>query len=178
MNTNSTAQLPDIIAPDLDVLFCGLNPGLGSAINGHHFMNKSNRFWKVLHLSGFTTEIIEAKNDRDLLKYGCGLTSAVARATTKASELSKGEFKKNVNLLEKKIMLNRPRFIAFLGKAAYAEISGKKKLDWGEQDEVFAGAKVWVLPNTSGLNRNFSLQELVESFSLLHKKMIKRKDDL
>lgn len=159
--------LPDILAPDLKVIFCGLNPGLGSATKGHHFMNKSNRFWKVLQLSGFTHDIIEAENDRDLLKYGCGITSAVARATTKASELSKGEFKKDAKLLEKKILKNNPQFIAFLGKAAYAEISGKKNLDWGLQDETFGGAKVWVLPNPSGLNRNFSLQALVKNYALL-----------
>lgn len=173
----STQTLPDILAPDLKVIFCGLNPGLGSATKGHHFMNKSNRFWKVLHLSGFTTELIEAQNDRDLLKYSCGLTSAVARATTKASELSKGEFKKNVKILEKKILLNRPDVIAFLGKAAYAEISGKKDLNWGEQGETFAGAEVWVMPNTSGLNRNFGLQELVESYTLLYKKTKKKRHD-
>ncbi len=161
--------LPDIIAPNLKVLFCGLNPGLGSAINGHHFMNKSNRFWKVLHLSGFTEEMIEAKNDRHLLNYGCGITTAVARATTKASDLSKGEFRKEAKVLEKKILENRPAVIAFLGKAAYSEISSSKEINWGLQDEKFGGAKVWVLPNPSGLNRNFSLEALVENYSQLQR---------
>lgn len=166
--------LPDILALNLKVVFCGLNPGLSSANHGHHFMNKSNRFWKVLHLSGLTKEIIEAQNDRDLLKYKFGLTSAVARATTKASEITKGEFKKDVKVLEEKIRYSTPHVIAFLGKAAYHEISGKKILDWGLQDELFAGATVWILPNTSGLNRNFSLDALVENFSQLQKHLVKK----
>jgi TDG/mug DNA glycosylase family protein len=162
--------LPDILAPKLKVVFCGLNPGLGSAMKGHHFMNKSNRFWKALHLSGFTKEILEAENDRDLLDYKCGLTSAVSRATIKASELSKGDFKEEAKILEKKILKYKPAFIAFLGKAAYLEISGKKKIEWGLQYEEFGGSKVWVLPNPSGLNRNFSLDELVRFYSELRKK--------
>ncbi|MEA9356256.1 G/U mismatch-specific DNA glycosylase [Bacteriovorax sp. PP10] len=165
--------LPDLIQPKLKIVFCGLNPGLGSAKKGHHFMNKSNRFWKVLHLAGFTDQILEAKNDIDLLNYGYGITSAVSRATKKASDLSKGEFQKEAKILEKKILKNRPVFIAFLGKAAYVEISGKREIDWGLQDEEFGGAKVWVLPNPSGLNRNFSLEALVKSYSQLRKKSLK-----
>jgi TDG/mug DNA glycosylase family protein len=165
----STQLLPDILSKDLKIVFCGLNPGLTSAEGGHHFMNRSNRFWKVLHLSGLTPDQIAPENDRTILDYGYGLTTAVARPTISAVELSKSEFGSASLSLEKKILHYHPQYIAFLGKAAYAEISGIKNLQWGPQDSLFAGSKVWILPNPSGLNRNFDLQELIKTYGALRK---------
>jgi TDG/mug DNA glycosylase family protein len=159
--------LPDIIAPGLKIIFCGLNPGLSAAVGGHHFLNRSNRFWKVLHLSGLTSRQIDPREDRQILSYGYGLTAAVPRATVSAAEVSRRELAGAAKALEKKIIKYRPRWLAFLGKAAYAEITGEKDLQWGEHASRFGGARVWVLPNPSGLNRNFGLAALVESYQAL-----------
>ncbi|WP_347217633.1 G/U mismatch-specific DNA glycosylase [Chryseobacterium sp.] len=154
-------MLTDIITSNLDVIFCGINPGLKSSNDGHHFSGRSNRFWKVLHLSGFTPYEIEAVNDTVILEFGCGLTTAVARATSRADELSKEEFDDALEIFKTKITEYQPQHLAFLGKAAYKAFSKKKEIQWGAQSEDFCGANVWVLPNTSGLNRGFSLDDLV-----------------
>lgn len=157
-------MLTDIIDHHLDVIFCGINPGLKSADDGHHFSGKSNRFWKVLHQSGFTSYEIEPINDTHILNSGYGLTTAVARATSRADELSKEEFDQALDTFKAKITEFQPKYIAFLGKAAYKAFSKKKEISWGPQYEDFCGAKVWVLPNTSGLNRGFSLSDLVSAY--------------
>ncbi|ROH87453.1 G/U mismatch-specific DNA glycosylase [Chryseobacterium cucumeris] len=154
-------MLTDIISTHLNIIFCGINPGLKSSNDGHHFSGRSNRFWKVLHQAGFTSYEIEAMNDTSLLDFGYGLTTAVARATSRADELSKEEFDESLESFKLKITKYQPKYIAFLGKAAYKAFSKKKEILWGEQSEDFCGAKVWVLPNTSGLNRGFSLDSLV-----------------
>jgi len=154
-------MLTDIITHGLDVIFCGINPGLKSADDGHHFSGRSNRFWRVLHQSGFTPYEIEAVNDTSILDFGYGLTTAVARATSRADELSKEEFDDSLEAFKAKITEFKPKYVAFLGKAAYKAFSKKKEIAWGQQSEDFCGARVWVLPNTSGLNRGFSLDDLV-----------------
>ncbi|MBL3547742.1 MULTISPECIES: G/U mismatch-specific DNA glycosylase [unclassified Chryseobacterium] len=157
-------MLTDIIAVHLNVIFCGINPGLKSADEGHHFSGRSNRFWRVLHQSGFTPYEIQAVNDTSILDFGYGLTTAVARATSRADELSKEEFDESLEAFTVKITEFQPRYIAFLGKAAYKAFSKKKEILWGKQSDDFCGARVWVLPNTSGLNRGFSLDDLVTSY--------------
>jgi len=159
-----STMLTDIIATNLDVIFCGINPGLKSADDGHHFSGRSNRFWKVLHQSGFTPYEVQAVNDTSILDFGYGLTTAVARATSRADELSKEEFDESLEAFKVKMTKFQPRYVAFLGKAAYQAFSKKKEILWGHQSEDFCGAKVWVLPNTSGLNRGFSLDDLVASY--------------
>jgi len=157
-------MLTDIISKNLTVIFCGINPGLKSAEDGHHFSGKSNRFWKVLHQAGFTSYQIDAINDKNILEFGYGLITAVARATSRADELSKEEFADSLQLFKAKMTELQPKYIAFLGKAAYKAFSGKKQIMWGPQSENFCGSKVWVLPNTSGLNRGFSLNDLVKAY--------------
>ncbi|RKR05765.1 G/U mismatch-specific uracil-DNA glycosylase [Flavobacterium sp. 90] len=161
-------MLTDIIAKDLKVLFCGINPGLKSASDGHHFSGRSNRFWKVLHQAGFTPQQIEPENDFIILELGYGLTTAVARPTTRADELSKEEFSDSIQIFKSKINQFQPQYIAFLGKAAYKAFSGKKQILWGLQEEEFCGSKVWVLPNPSGLNRGFMLDDLVSHYTELY----------
>lgn len=160
--------LPDILAKDLTVVFCGINPGLSSAAAGHHFAGRSNRFWRVLHLAGFTPGEIRAEDDRALLTYGCGLTAAVARPTVRADELSRHEFIAASTALQQKIERYAPRYIAFLGKVAYSAISRQREVQWGPQPADFAGAKAWVLPNPSGLNRAFKLDDLVQAYRQLY----------
>lgn len=160
--------LPDILASDLAVIFCGINPGQTTADAGHHFVNRSNRFWRVLHAAGFTPLEIQPQDDRSILDYGYGLTTAVARPTRRAGELSRDELELAAPVLERKLRKLRPRTVAFLGKAAYAAILGSADVSWGAQTAPFAGAAVWVLPNPSGLNRGFSFDALVSAYRALH----------
>ena len=160
--------LPDIIRPELDVLFCGLNPGLTSATAGHSFANRSNRFWRVMHLAGFTPVQLRPEDDRTLLEYRCGLTTAAPRPTVSAGELSRNEFTAGAAALETKIKTYAPRYVAFLGKPAYAAITGQRQLSWGRQSDRFGDAQVWILPNPSGLNRAFQLDALVAAYRELH----------
>ncbi|SDG90994.1 G/U mismatch-specific uracil-DNA glycosylase [Dyadobacter soli] len=159
------AMLTDILAENLTVVFCGINPGLKSAIDGHHFSGRSNRFWRVLYLAGFTPYEIAAKDDRSILAFGYGLTTAVERPTVRADELSLSEFRDSFRAFEQKMHAFKPRYIAFLGKAAYQGFSRQKVVNWGMQDGKIAGANIWVLPNPSGLNRGFSLQALVNAYA-------------
>jgi TDG/mug DNA glycosylase family protein len=85
-------RLPDLLRKDLDVVFCGINPALSAAQAGHPFSSRSNRFWRVLHLAGFTPHLIQPESDRTILQYGCGLTAAVGRPTVRANELTSHEF--------------------------------------------------------------------------------------
>lgn len=159
--------LSDVIAPGLTVLFCGINPALSAARSGHHFSNRSNRFWKVLHRSGFTPQLLSSEDDTSILKYGYGLTAAVARPTVRASDLARGEFHLAVEALELKIRRYHPRFLAFLGKPAYAAITHQRSVAWGPQPDMWH-SRIWVLPNPSGLNRAFSFEQLVDAYRALH----------
>ncbi|MGW9947855.1 TDG/mug DNA glycosylase family protein [Rhizobium leguminosarum] len=156
--------MSEILAPDLSVVFCGLNPALSAVRDGHNFSNPSNRFWRVLHLAGFTPRLLQADEERELLHYGCGLTSAVSRPTKSASELKRQDYLSTAPVLENKIRKFAPANLAFLGKAAYAAISLRADVEWGRQPETFAGAAVWLLPNPSGLNRAFTLTTLTEHY--------------
>ncbi|HEY0340043.1 MAG TPA: G/U mismatch-specific DNA glycosylase [Steroidobacteraceae bacterium] len=159
-----TPHLPDILAKDLTVVFCGINPALSAAVAGNHFVSGSNRFWRVLHLAGFTPVQIRPEDDRTILKYGYGLTAAVDRPTRSAGELARAEFTRAAVGLERKIRRFSPRALAFLGKAAYAGMTRSEGVPWGRQGEPFAGVDTWVLPNPSGLNRAFTLQALVAAY--------------
>jgi TDG/mug DNA glycosylase family protein len=163
-NNNPIQGLPNILAKGLSVVFCGINPGMRSAALGHPFVNRSNRFWRVLHRSGFTPEEILPQNACSLLDFGCGLTSAVARPTVGANDLKKNDFIEARPDLEQKIRWYAPRYIAFLGKPAWSAIFSRREFPWGQQIMRFGGATVWVLPNPSGLNRAFPLERLITAY--------------
>ena len=156
--------LEDIISDRLLALFCGINPGLKSAIDGHHFSGRSNRFWRTLYLSGFTPHEIAAVNDQTLLEYGYGLTTVVERPTSRASLVAKHEFEDSAELFFRKIEAYKPRNVIFLGKPAFQALSGLKTIPWGLQAEQIKEIPIWVLPNPSGLNRGFSLDMLVAAY--------------
>ena len=162
-----TQALPDVMSAGLVVVFCGINPGLRAAASGHHFAGSGNRFWRVLHLAGFTPGLLHPENDIELLAYRCGLTTAVARPTSRADQLSRGEFLEAATALREKVERYRPGCRAVLGKAAYAAISGQRAVLWGRQAMTLGGATVWALPNPSGLNRSFSLHDLTEAYRAL-----------
>ena len=159
--------LEDILAPGLSVVFCGINPGLLAAAQGHHFAGRGNRFWRTLHLAGFTPHEVRAEDDRSILQFGCGLTAVVERPTARADQLAAQEFATAALSFEQKITRHAPRFVAFLGKAAYAALTGQKVVAWGPQAKTFGGAHVWVLPNPSGRNLAFNLQQLVDAYRQL-----------
>jgi TDG/mug DNA glycosylase family protein len=160
--------LEDILAQELAVVFCGINPGLLAAAEGHHFAGRGNRFWRTLHLSGFTPHEVQPEDDRSILQFRCGLTAVVDRPTARADQLSAAEFTAAAVDFECKIARYAPRVVAFLGKAAYAGLSGQKNVAWGPQAQTFGNAAVWVLPNPSGRNRAFTLEQLVDAYRQLH----------
>jgi TDG/mug DNA glycosylase family protein len=157
-------RLEDILAGQLAVIFCGINPGMTAAAQGHHFAGRGNRFWRTLHLAGFTPELVQAENDRTILSYRCGLTAVVERPTASADQLSLHEFTAAAADFEQKIARHAPRFVAFLGKAAWSALTGQREIAWGLQPKTFGNASVWVLPNPSGRNRGFSLDQLVSAY--------------
>ena len=163
------AQLPDLIAPGLKVLFCGINPGACAAERGHHFLGRGNRFWRVLHLAGFTPALIDARDDRYILDHGCGITAAVSRPTTRASELDRQEFELGKAELVGKLERYRPAFIAFLGKPAFEAMFNVRAAPWGLQAESVGATAIWIVPNPSGLNRGFSLDDLVRDYAALRR---------
>jgi TDG/mug DNA glycosylase family protein len=151
----------DVIAPDLKVLFCGINPGLYSAATGNHFARPGNRFWPALHAAGFTTRLLHPSEKDLLLAAGYGLTNLVSRATAGAAELAPAEFVAGRKRLAAKVRRYRPRTIAFLGMGAYRHAFEAPDAPLGEQPERFEGARVWVLPSPSGLNAAYQLDALV-----------------
>jgi TDG/mug DNA glycosylase family protein len=156
--------LPDVISTSLDVVFCGINPGMRSAAVGLHFANRSNRFWRVLHLAGFTASQLEPEHACLLLDYRCGLTSAVVRPTASATDLSRADYIAARPAFERKVAKYRPRYLAFLGKPAVSVFLNERSVSWGLQPATFGGSAVWVLPNPSGLNRAFTLAMLTNAY--------------
>ena len=147
------------------MIFCGLNPAASAVGAGHNFSNRSNRFWTVLHLAGFTDIRLQPQDERRLLEYGCGISAVVGRPTKRADEVSLEEFLKARLGFETKIRRYAPRSIAFLGKRALSTMIGKPDVEWGQHMWGFAGTMAWVLPNPSGRNRSFSLDALVGTYS-------------
>jgi len=159
---------PDVLAEKLDVVFCGINPASTAVADGHNFSNRSNRFWAVLHLAGFTDTRLRPQDERQLLTFGCGITAVVARPTPTAAEIAAAEFRAAKPLFEAKMRRYRPQVVAFLGKRALSAMLSTSDIGWGRQPLDFAGAVAWVLPNPSGLNRGFTLDALVRAYAELH----------
>jgi double-stranded uracil-DNA glycosylase len=156
---------PDVLAEGLDVVFCGLNLAASAVKDGYNFSHRNNRFWPVLHLAGFTDVRLQPADERRLVDYRCGVTAVVRRPTVSASEVSPQEFRSAQPEFEAKIRRYAPRAVAFLGKRALACMLGAPDVDWGRYHPGFAGTQAWVLPNPSGLNIGFSLDQLVDAYS-------------
>ena len=159
--------VPDIIAPGLSVLFCGINPGLYSAVTGHHFGRPGNRFWPALHRSGFTPRQLHPDEQHELLDFGLGITNLVARATARADELSAAELALGGTRLTEVVERYRPACVAIVGVTAYRTAFGRQAAVIGPQEETLAGARLWVLPNPSGLNAHYQLPALAAEFAAL-----------
>jgi double-stranded uracil-DNA glycosylase len=154
----------DVIAPGLRVLFCGINPGLHTAATGHHFAGPGNRFWPVLHAAGFTPRLLSPAEKEALLPLGYGITNVAARATATAAELSRAELIEGGRILREKVRRYRPACLAVLGVGAYRTAFGSPGAAPGPQAERIEGARVWVLPNPSGLNAHYPPARLAELF--------------
>jgi TDG/mug DNA glycosylase family protein len=164
-------SVPDVIAPGLKVLFCGINPGLYSGATGHHFARPGNRFWPALHAAGFTDRLLAPAEQRALLEHGCGITNLVARTSAAADELSRAELVAGRRRLEAKLRRYRPRALAVLGVGAYREAFERPRARLGHQPERCAGAALWVLPNPSGLNAHYQIADLVRAFRALRREI-------
>lgn len=156
--------VPDVIAPGLKVLFCGINPGLYTAAVGHHFARPGNRFWKALHESGFTDRLLSPFDERELLLLGYGVTNIVARATAVADSLTKGETVKGGQRLAAKVRRYQPKILAVLGMGAFRVAFARPKSGVGRQPFMIGETITWVLPNPSGLNANYQQAELTRLF--------------
>jgi TDG/mug DNA glycosylase family protein len=159
--------LPDIVAPGLSVLFCGINPGLMSAQLKQHFARPGNRFWPALHLAGFTPRLLKPSEQDLLPEYGLGITNMVARPTAKASELSRREFVQGAEILTALAAEYRPQTVAVVGVTAYRVGFDRPKTTVGPQEETLGESRLWVLPNPSGLNAHYQLPALAEEFRKL-----------
>lgn len=160
----TTRKLRDVIAPGLDVLFCGINPGLYSGAVGHHFARPGNRFWPTLHTSGFTPRLFTGFDDRALLLLGHGITNLVARTTATADELTNDELVAGGKILRRKVLRYQPRFLAIVGFTAYRIAFDNRKATGGRQAELIGSTTVWVLPNPSGLNAHHQPTDLAKLF--------------
>ena len=165
--------VPDVIAPNLRVLFCGINPGLYTAAVGHHFARPGNRFWPALFRSGFTDRLLSPFEEQELLDLGMGISNVVPHATASAAELTNEDFLSGGRVLANKIKKYRPKIVAILGLGAYRQAFGEPKATVGEQNKRIHSARVWVLPNPSGLNANYQLPELVRLFRQLRDALMK-----
>ncbi|XXT94071.1 G/U mismatch-specific DNA glycosylase [Sorangium sp. So ce834] len=160
--------VPDVIAPGLHVLFCGINPGLYTAAVGHNFARPGNRFWPALHAGGFTDRVLSPFEERELLKLGYGITNVIERATASADELSADELAAGGERLAARVRRYRPRFLAVLGIGAYRSAFGRPHAAPGPQRETLDATRIWVLPNPSGLNASYQPEKLAAMFRALH----------
>ncbi|GAA2140265.1 G/U mismatch-specific DNA glycosylase [Actinomadura napierensis] len=162
--------IPDVLPPDgepLRVLFSGINPGLYSAATGHHFARPGNRFWPALHRSGFTDRLLHP-SEQDLLPgYGLGITNLAPRATARADELTGEELRDGGRRLTALVERHRPAYLAICGVTAYRTAFGRPGTEIGPQDETFGPARLWILPNPSGLNASWQPDRLAAEFARL-----------
>ena len=154
----------DVIAPDLRVLFCGINPGLYTAAVGHHFARPGNRFWPALYAAGFTDRLLSPFDERELLQSGYGITNVVSRTTSTADLLTKEEMVAGGERLRAKVLRYRPRVLAVLGVGAYRTAFNQPKASVGRQEDQLGKTVLWVLPNPSGLNANYQPAQLAKLF--------------
>lgn len=156
--------VPDVIASGLRILFVGINPGLYTAAIGHHFGRPGNRFWPTLYRAGFTPRLLSPYEERELLPLGYGITNIVTRATAAADELSREELVQGGQALEQKVRQYAPGWVAVLGVGAYRDAFQRPRAVVGRQPEKLDGARLWVLPNPSGLNAHYGLDDLAAVF--------------
>jgi TDG/mug DNA glycosylase family protein len=157
----------DVLAPGIEVMFCGINPGRYSGATGFHFAGPGNRFWPALHAAGFTDRRLLPSEVGLLPQFGCGITNLVARTTARADELDADELRAGRKRLERKVRRYKPRWVAIVGLGAYRVAFDRPKAALGRQPETIAGVPIWVLPNTSGLNAHHQPADFARQFGEL-----------
>jgi double-stranded uracil-DNA glycosylase len=161
------ATIPDVLpAPgdEFRVLFTGINPGLYSAATGWHFARPGNRFWPALHASGFTPRQLSPSEQAELTRYGLGITNIAPRATAQAAELAPAELREGADRLRALVDARRPRVVAIAGVTAYRTAFARPRALLGPQPEPLGTARLWILPNPSGLNASWTLPRLTQAF--------------
>lgn len=156
--------VPDVIGPNLRVLFCGINPSLYAGATGHHFSRPGNRFWPTLHAAGFTDVRLHPAEGRRLLEFGYVMTNLVARATAGADGLSAAELIAGKKDLSAKVRRYQPQVVAVLGVGAYRTAFSRPGAAVGLQEVRLGSAPIWVLPNPSGLNAHYPPTRLASTF--------------
>ena len=167
--TAANRTVPDVIAPGLQILFCGINPGLYSGYTGYHFARPGNRFWPTLCAAGFTSRLLAPAEEHLLLERGYGITNLVERATATAAELDPAELAAGGQQFRVKVQHYWPKVVAILGISAYRAAFGRPKAILGRQPEPLGPALLWVLPNPSGLNAHYQADALAEVFRELRR---------
>jgi double-stranded uracil-DNA glycosylase len=159
----------DIISKNLNILFIGFNPSLVSGEVGHHYANKNNRFWKILHEAGITDRLYKPEEDVFLLNRGFGFTNIVSRATRAAAEITSEEYKIGREQLWHKISTYQPKIAFFVGKGVYLQYSQRKKAFWGVQEQsIVNGVVDFVAPSSSGLVR-MKMDEIISIYKKVTK---------
>ena len=161
------ATVPDLVRPGIPVLLCGINPSLWSGAVGLHFANPSNRLWATLHQAGWTDRRLQPAETDAVLDAGLGITNLVPRATARADELTDDELRQGLVALERRADRVRPQWVAFLGLTSYRTATGERSASVGPQPRVIGSARVWLLPNPSGLNASWQLPRLAEAYAAL-----------
>ena len=159
--------IPDVIAPGLRVLFCGINPGRYSGATGRHFARPGNRFWPTLHAAGFTDRRLTPWDGAAMLEAGFGITNLVNRTTATAAELDARELRAGAASLFATVEHYRPAAVAILGISAYRTAFDRPRSEIGRQPDDLGPSALWVLPNPSGLNAHYQLPALTELFRAL-----------
>jgi double-stranded uracil-DNA glycosylase len=165
------ASVPDLVGPGLKLLFVGINPGLWTAATQTHFAHPGNRFYPALRLAGIVDRDLdrgESMSEQDrayLMERGIGITNLVNRATARADELSPAELRAGRTRLEAFVALHHPAAVAIAGVTAYRAAFADPKATAGEQPDVLAGARVWVVPNPSGLNAHATISSLAQAYA-------------
>ena len=173
-------RLTDRIRPGLDLLLVGINPGVQSALTGHHFAGFSNRFWKLLYESRLVPEPITSRDDHRLPDFGLGVTNLVARPSPGIDDLKPDEYLQGWRTLERKIRRVRPRVVAFVGVTLYRALlpalvtnpevrKGVRVRVPGMLPITLHGARLFVLPNPSGRNANYTYAEMLRAFRRLRR---------
>jgi len=166
--------IPDIIAPNLKVLFCGINPGLYSAAVRHHFARPGNRFWPALFAGGFTPRLLSPFEEDELLTLGCGITNVVPVASAGADSLTRDQYVSGGKKLIEKVKKYRPGVLAVLGVGAYRIAFAEPDATVGPQPHTIGPTKLWILPNPSGLNAHYQPAALAKEFARLRREVKRR----
>jgi double-stranded uracil-DNA glycosylase len=160
------SAVPDILAPALGVVFCGINPGRVSAAAGAHFANPRNDFWRLLHAAGFTPRLLRPAEQHELTRHGCGVTNAAFRTTPGSGDLRRNDFAGAAARLARIAAELRPAVIAFVGKEAYRGAFGERPV-LGVQERRLGDTRLFVLPSTSPANAAVPWAERLRWFRAL-----------